>query len=147
MASLLHLWRGPSMYAQSAAQSVAARTHEEDYVRQYAEACQDREAARAHVAEALARRADLDRASQRWADLMDFFRDLQPRLAAAEAPDEQGARTRATLIARLVERVEIYPDGRKFLVGRLPCVTRPLEERVADDDTFGGAPAHGAITV
>ena len=119
---------------------------EEDYVRQYAEACQDREAARARVAEAIARRADLNRAGQRWADLMDFFRDLQPRLAAAEAPDEQGACTRAALIGRLVERVEIYPEGRKSLIRRLPCVTRSLEERVANDDTCGGAPAHAAIT-
>jgi hypothetical protein len=62
---------------------------EEDYVRQYAEVCQDREAARARIAEAAGRRASLDRAGQRWADLMDFFRDLQAKLAA-EAPDEQG---------------------------------------------------------
>jgi hypothetical protein len=58
---------------------------EEDYVRQYAGACQDREAARARVAEAVARRAELDRAGQRWDDLMDFFRDLQAKLAAAES--------------------------------------------------------------
>lgn len=117
------------------------RIAEEDYVRQYAEACQDRETARARVAEAVSRRANLDRAGQRWADLMDFFRDLQAKLAAAEAPDEQGAHVREALIRHLVERVEIYPDGRKYLVGRFSCATRPLSERVAEDHTSRGAPA------
>jgi hypothetical protein len=42
---------------------------------------------------------------------MDFFDDLRAHLTAADRPDEQGAQQRAALIRRLVERVEIDPDG------------------------------------
>ena|SRR5437763_1548304 len=52
-----------------------------------------------------------DGAAEAPQEQLDFFRDLQANLAAAEAPDRQGAQMRAALIRRLIERVEVYPTG------------------------------------
>jgi DNA invertase Pin-like site-specific DNA recombinase len=109
---------------------------EEDYDRHYTEACGERETARAQLTEAERRRADAREAGRRWDELEDYLKDLETELEEADAPTPEGLQKRAAIIRRLVERVEIYPNGRKRLIGRLRCVTGEMSERVAGGSTI-----------
>ena len=98
---------------------------EEDYDRFYPQRCEARETARRQRADALA-------AGLRWNEVEQFFMDMQAEFEEADAPTPAGLQKRAAIIRRLVVRVEIYPHGRKRIVGALRCVTGEVPERVAD---------------
>jgi DNA invertase Pin-like site-specific DNA recombinase len=98
---------------------------EEDYDRLYPKRCEAREAARTRLAEAQRRRADALAAGTRWADVDHFFADMQAEFEACEDDPQK----RAKIIRKLVERVEIYPNGRKCIVGTLRCITGELSPR------------------
>jgi hypothetical protein len=100
---------------------------EEDYDRLYPKRCEARESARQRLAEAQRKRANALAAGQRWLEVEQFLMDMQAQFEAAD-DDEK----RAKIIRRLVERVEIYPNGRKRIVGTLLCVTGDMPERVAN---------------
>ena len=105
---------------------------EEDYDRFYPQRCEARETARRQRADAQRRRADALAAGLRWNEVEQFFMDMQAEFEAADQDTPEGLQKRAALIRRLVERVEIYPNGRKRIVGALRCVTGEVPERVAD---------------
>jgi hypothetical protein len=112
---------------------------EEDYDRLYPKRCEAREAARARLTEAQRRRADAVAAGARWAEVDQFFADLQAEFEACEDDPQR----RAKIIRRLVERVEIYPNGRKRIVGTLRCITGEVSpqkgeapKRVANESTY-----------
>jgi hypothetical protein len=112
---------------------------EEDYDRLYPKRCEGREAVRARLVEAQRRRADALAAGARWAEVDHFFTDMQAEFEACEDDPYR----RAKIIRRLVERVEIYPNGRKRIVGTLRCITGvgpsrtgEVPERVANESTI-----------
>jgi hypothetical protein len=110
---------------------------EEDYDRLYAQRCEAREAARGRLAEAQRRRADALTARVRWTEVDQFFKEAREQFEKADADDTpEGLQKRAAIIRRLVERVEIYPHGRKRIVGTLRCLTREVPARVANQSTI-----------
>jgi hypothetical protein len=110
---------------------------EEDYDRLYPKRCEAREMARRRLAEAERRCADARQAGRRWDGLREFLVDLEAKLEEADGPGQEAAEKRAALSARLVERIEIYPDGRKVVRGTLRCVTCELPARVAGGSIAG----------
>jgi hypothetical protein len=61
--------------------------------------------------------------------------DMKATFEEADADTPEGLEKRAKLIQRVVERVEIYPNGRKRIVGRLRCITGELPKGVAGTST------------
>jgi DNA invertase Pin-like site-specific DNA recombinase len=111
---------------------------EEHYDRLYPKRCEAREAAQGRLAEAQRRRADAIAAGARWVEVEQYVKDMQAKFEEADSDDgPEGLQRRAKMIQHLIERVEIYPNGRKRIVGRLRCITGEVPKRVAGTSTIG----------
>src|SRR5947208_64928 len=80
-------------------------------------------------------------ASDRWTEVDLFFADTKEQFEEAYNDDSpEGLQKRAAVVRRLVERVEIYPNGRKRIVGTLRCITGEVPARVANQSTIKDEP-------
>ena len=109
---------------------------EEHYDRLYPKRCEAREMACRRLAEAERRRADVQGPARRWDAFRGFFTDLEAKLEEADAPGQEQPRSAPRSSGASSSGVEIYPNGRKRIIGTLRCVTAEVSVRVSKGATI-----------